>query len=156
MRLTTLALVVAVSAGTVAPLAAQEAAAPANPRFLLVGSFICPLSAVGSIAQTYEATMKPIEEELVAEGVIAAAGLYFHAFSDEWNVHHFRVGYDPGDLIAAAATATQRLIARHPDQEDDLSGFGGCTAHKDNIYGIGPGTGMPDLFSGTNGGNAPR
>ncbi|MEQ9569449.1 MAG: hypothetical protein RLN75_04610 [Longimicrobiales bacterium] len=154
MRLTPWALVAAVAAGAFAPVSAQEA--PESPRFLLVASFICPLSAVAEIAQTYEATMKPVEEELVAEGVLAAAGLYFHAFSDEWNVHHFRAGYDPGDLITAAGTANQRLLERHPDLRDDMSGFAACSAHKDNIYGVGPGTGRPDMFPATNGGNPPQ
>lgn len=153
MRFPTLALTAALTTGLVAPLAAQETPAPEGPRFLLVASFVCPLNSVAEIARTYEATMKPVEEELVAEGVIASAGLYFHAYSDEWNVHHFRIGYDPGDLLEAAGTANQRMLARNPELRDDMAGLGACTAHKDNIYGFGPGTGRPDLFTETNGGN---
>lgn len=153
MRFITLALAAALNAGTFLPVAAQEEAAPAPPSFILVASFVCPLSAVADIGRNYEAFMKPVEEEMVAEGVLASAGLYFHAFADEWNVHHFRLGYDPGALIEAAGTANQRMLERNPELRGEMGGFGVCTAHKDNIYGFGPGTGRPDIFTETAGGN---
>jgi hypothetical protein len=152
MRTTTLALTAVLTTGLASPMTAQEEA-PAPPQVLIVASFVCPMTTVADIARDYETYTKPVEQELVAEGALASAGLYFHAFADEWNVNHYRLGYDIGDMLDAMQTVNQRVVERNPEREGGAGPFAACTAHKDNIYGFGPGTGRPDVFTEENGGN---
>jgi hypothetical protein len=154
MRTATLVLAVTVSTGLVLPLTAQETEAPGPPQFLMVASYVCPMGAIADIARSYETYTKPVEQEMVAEGgVLASAGLYFHFWSDEWNVNYFRLGYDAGDMLAAAQTVNQRVLERNPELRGEPGPFAACTAHKDNIYGFGPGTGRPDVFTQGSEGN---
>ncbi len=115
-----------------------------EPTILSISSYQCPNSAIGAISAGYDSLTRPVEEELVAEGKIASAGLFFHAWADEWNVNYFRTGYDIGGLIDAIAEVGARVTAANPDLADGPGLFGACTAHKDNIYFLGPRTGDDD------------
>ena len=108
---------------------------------LSISSYQCPQSDIGTIAASYDSITRPVEEELVAEGKMASAGLFFHIWADEWNVNYYRTGYDIGDLIDAIAEVGTRVAAAHPDLANAPGLFATCTAHKDNIYGFGPRTG---------------
>lgn len=147
MRTAALALVAALTAGIALPLAAQETDGPGAPTVLMVSSYVCPMNAIADIARNYETYTKPIELELVEEGVFGGAGLYFHNWSDEWNVNYYRLGYDIGDMLDGIQTVNQRVVQRHPELADDPGPFAACSAHKDNIYGFGPATGRPDMFT---------
>lgn len=153
MRTTPLALVAALTAGLALPLAAQEADDPGPPQFLMVSSYVCPMNIIGDIGRDYEAYTKPVEQELIAEGVFGGAGLYFHVWADEWNVNYYRLGYDLGDMLEGVQTVNQRVTERNPELADEPGLFAACTAHKDNIYGFGPGAGRPDMFTEPGGGN---
>ena len=154
MKITPLALAAALATLVGSPLAAQEADEPEAPQVLIVASWICPQTAIADIARNYETYTKPIEEELVAEGGgLAGAGLYFHTWADEWNVNYYRLGYDIGDMLDAMQTVGQRVVERNPELQDEPGPFAACTEHKDGIYGFGPGTGRPDMFTEDGGGN---
>ena len=75
---------------------------------------------------------------------MASAGLFFHAWADEWNVNYYRTGYDIGGLIDAIAEVGARVQEAHPELADGPGPFAVCTAHKDNIYFLGPRTGDDD------------
>ena len=111
---------------------------------LSISSYQCPNSAIADISARYDSITRPVEEELVAEGMMASAGLFFHAWADEWNVNYYRTGYDIGGLIAAVAEVGTRIAAANPDAADAPGLFAVCTAHKDNIYFFGPRTGDDD------------
>ncbi len=121
-----------------------------EPTILSISSYQCPNSAIGAISAGYDSITRPVEEELVAEGKMASAGLFFHAWADEWNVNYFRTGYDIGGLIDAIAEVGTRVTAANPDLADGPGLFAACTAHKDNIYFIGPSTGDDDDDDGGN------
>lgn len=147
------ALASLLAAPLAAPLAAQEAGAPEAPQFLMVSSYVCPMDAIADIGRHYEQYTKPVELELIEEGVFGGAGLYFHVWADEWNVNYYRLGHDIGDMLTGVQTVNQRVMERNPDLQGELGPFAACTQHKDNIYGFGPGTGRPDVFTNDGGGN---
>jgi hypothetical protein len=117
--------------------AAQEGEEQEPPRGLFISSWICPQSVVGDIAQAYDSITRPIEEELVAEGKMVGAGLYFHNWADEWNVNYYRLGQDRTSLFEAIEEVGRRTQERHPDASNP---FESCSAHKDGIYFWGPRT----------------
>lgn len=110
------------------------------PQVLSISSWQCPQSAIGDIAEDYDMNTRPIEDELVSEGLMISAGLYFHAWADEWNVNYYRIAPSMEGLFSAIAEVGRRFGERHPDLVDE-SPFDVCTAHKDNIYFVGPSTG---------------
>ena len=111
---------------------------------LTISSYQCPQSAIAGISAGYDSINRPIEEELVAEGKMASAGLFLHAWADEWNVNYYRIGYDIGGLIDAIAEVGARVAEAHPELADGPGPFAACTAHKDGIYFLGPRTGGDD------------
>lgn len=153
MKTTTAALAAALTFSMAAPLSGQDTEAPQFPQTLIVASFICPMASIGDIAEAYEAQFKPVDDELVAEGALAGAGLYFHAWGDEWNVHYYRLGNELTEMMEAIQAGGQRVFAQNPEWQETAGPFGICTAHKDNIYVFGPGTGRPGMFSPAGGGN---
>ena len=120
-----------------APLAAQDDDGP--PNVLSISSYVCPQSAMGDIADAYDTDTRPIEDELVAEGMLLNAGLYFHAWADEYNVNYYRIAPDIPTLLEAIAEVGNRFAERNPDA-DGPGPFAVCTAHKDGIYFMGPST----------------
>ncbi len=117
---------------------------------LTISSYKCPNSAIAGISEGYDTNTRPIEEEMVAEGKMASAGLFFHAWADDWNVNYYRSGYGIGSLIEAVAEVGARVAEAHPELADMPGPFAACTAHKDNIYFFGPRTGDDDDDDGGN------
>ena len=123
------------------PLAAQGDDDDDGPSGVLsISSYVCPQSAIGDIADNYDANTRPIEDQLVTEGKLMSAGLFFHAWADEYNVNYYRVAEDIPTLLAAIAEVGQRVAAQSPDLADGPGPFAQCSAHKDNIYFMGPST----------------
>ncbi len=127
-----------------AAVAQEEEEEGREATIISISSYICPTGAIGDISAAYDSINRPVEEELVAEGMMASAGLFFHAWADEWNVNYYRIGYDIGGLIAATAEVGARIAAANPDAANGPGPFAVCTAHKDNIYFLGPSTGDDD------------
>lgn len=137
------AVAVAVSLAALAASTPLEAQEEAPPTILAVSQWICPNAAVGEIEEGYERYTLPIERELVAEGKLLSAGMFFHAWADEWNVGYYRVAPGMSGLMEAVAEANSRLEERHPELAGGSGPFAACSAHKDNIYFMGPSTGEP-------------
>lgn len=114
-----------------------------QPQILTVSQWICPNSAIQEISDSYEEFTLPVERELVDEGQLVSAGMFFHAWADEWNVGYFRVGFGIGGLMDAMAEVTRRVNERNPELADQPGPFAACSAHKDNIYFMGPNTNAP-------------
>lgn len=140
----TIAVALAMLAFGALPATAQQDADDAPPPVLSISSWVCPQGAIGDIAEDYDTNTRPIEDELVAEGLMISAGLYFHAWADEYNVNYYRVAPDLESLFAAIQEVGTRFAARNPDQEPGPGPFAVCAQHKDNIYFMGPSTNDPD------------
>jgi len=133
-----------------ATLMAQDDGEERRGTILSVSAYQCPNSAIAGIAAAYDSITRPVEEQLVAEGKMASAGLFFHIWADEWNVNYYRTGYDIGELIDAIAEVGTRVTAANPDLANQPGLFAECGIHKDNIYAFGPRTGDDDDDDGGN------
>ena len=131
LRYLTLALFFVLAPG----LSAQDSL----PRGMTVSQYQCPQSAISDISRQYDSITRPVEDELVAEGLMVGAGLFFHQWGDEWNVNYYRLGQDQQSIMDAIAEVGRRVQARYPDAQGPGL-FAECTAHKDNIYFWGPRT----------------
>ena len=136
-----LVALVTLAAGLALPATAMAQEENRRATILTISSWQCPQSDIESIAANYDSITRPIEDELVAEGKMESAGMFFHIWADEWNVNYFRTGYDLNSLLDMIAEVGTRVAAAHPELNDAPDPFGACTAHKDGIYGFGPRTG---------------
>lgn len=119
---------------------AQEQGQEEPPRGLFVSQWQCPQNQIQWIAQMYDSLSKPIEQELVNEGMLYGAGMFFHDWADEWNVNWYRTGQDRSAVFEAIAEVGRRVDERHPEAPNM---FESCRAHRDNIYWWGPRTSPP-------------
>ena len=110
------------------------------PRAMFISQWICPQDAIQEISQSYDSITNPVEQELVNEGLMYGAGMFFHSWGDEWNVNWYRIGQDNAAVFSALQEVGRRVNERH---EDPPNLFAECTAHKDNIYFWGPRTAPP-------------
>ncbi|MDH3456666.1 MAG: hypothetical protein OER90_07455 [Gemmatimonadota bacterium] len=134
-RLMLLAIAVAVLLPTQALAQDDELA-----RGMFFSHWQCPPALVGDIAAAYDSLIRPIEQELVNEGLMYGAGMFFHQWGDEYNVNWYRLGQDRDQVFDAIDEIGRRMEQRHPDAPNQ---FEECTAHKDNIYWWGPRTSPP-------------
>lgn len=125
-------------------MAQEEEDEDRQSTILTISSYQCPQSEIAGISAAYDSITRPVEEELVAEGKMESAGMFFHAWADEWTVNYYRTGYDIGGLIDAIAEVGARVTEANPELADGPGLFAACTAHKDNIYFFGPRTGDGD------------
>ncbi|HUG36622.1 MAG TPA: hypothetical protein VML54_06700 [Candidatus Limnocylindrales bacterium] len=135
-----LALPLALLLSAPAALSAQ-AQQEAPPPVLSISSYVCPQSTLAEIRENYEKYTIPVEREMVQEGQLLGAGIYFHAWSDEWNFNYYRVASGIDALMAAVAEVGRRVNEANPELANQPGPFAACTAHKDNIYFMGPTTG---------------
>ena len=138
MRRTPLA---ALALGMLLPLAAQAQEEEQQlPRGLFISQWICPQASMQGIGQNYDSLTVPIEQELVNEGLLDGAGMFFHSWGDEWNVVDYFVVDGLDGFFANFAEFTRRINEANPtDGQDELPAFNElCTEHKDSIYRIIP------------------
>lgn len=133
--------------------AAQEAAQERTPAqevqddqslTLVVSQWKCDWRHVGDIVDGVQEVMVPTWDGLVEDGHLISAGLFIHEWGDEWNVNMFRLAPDKETFFRAYEEEGPRA-----GQLADELGLEGpapiqehCTEHKDNIYILGPRTGM--------------
>lgn len=139
MRILTPLVLAAALSFVALPAAAQEEDTP-SATVLMISYYQCPQDAIAEIAESYDTYTRPVEEEMVEDGVFTGAGLFFHWWADEWNVNYFRTGYDIADMLDAIDEVNATVVERNPELEDEPGPFAQCTAHKDGIYQFGPGT----------------
>jgi hypothetical protein len=103
----------------------------------VVSSFKCDYNAIGDIDDNWNNEGQPIAQELVDEGMIMAAGVYYHQWGDDYNVHFWTVAEDAAAAIAASDEANSRAEERYPD---GFNIFDHCMEHKDAFYTLGKST----------------
>lgn len=110
-----------------------SAATGGNPTLVMTFSQ-CVTSRLGDVMAEYESVVIPVYQALVDEGRVRSAGSFAHAWADEWNVGFFVVAEDVPTFLEAWREANSRMGPRPVAGE-------ACSAHKDNIYTLGPRTG---------------
>jgi hypothetical protein len=138
-RFTLTALVLAL----LAPVAMQAQEEPMEPGTLIVSYWKCEWDAIGTLVQRYDSLSNPINQELVNEGILFAAGMATHDWADEWNVLYWSVAADKTAAFAAFDEFGRRYNERNPEPPSDPTFLEICEEHKDAIYTYGPHTDPP-------------
>lgn len=120
---------------------AQEAEEePQEPSTLVVAQWKCNWTHVETLVERYDSLTVPINQELVNEGMLVAAGMLTHDWGDEWNVSFWWLADDKPTFFAAWEEGNRRFNERHPNPPEDPRFTEACTEHKDTIYNYGPHT----------------
>ncbi len=114
-----------------------------EPGTLVVAQWKCDWNHVETLVQRYDSLSVPINQELVNEGMLAAAGMLTHDWGDEWNVSFWWLAADKEAFFKAWAEGGRRFNERHPNPPQDPTFTEACAEHKDTIYNYGPHTTPP-------------
>ena len=118
---------------------AQEAQEESEePGTLVVSWWKCDWANVQTLVQRYDSLTVPINQEMVNEGMMAAAGMGTHDWADEWNVMYWWLTADKAAFFTAQAEGNRRFNERHPNPPQDPSFLEVCGEHKAAIYNYGP------------------
>lgn len=121
------------------PLAAVAQDAEDEPQMLQITAWQCPMG--GGLYDKVDAWWNeknlPISQQMVDEGKIQSAGIFYHAWADEWNVQTYVIAKDIPTILAAVEEMNERGTAMYPDDEG-LSQW--CTTHRDGFYQFGKST----------------
>lgn len=126
-----------------APVASQAQEEPMEPGTLVVSYWKCEWDGIGTLVQRYDSLSNPINQELVNEGMLYAAGMATHDWADEWNVLYWWITTNKAAFFEARAETNRRFNERNPDPPSDPAFLEICEEHKDGIYNYGPHTVPP-------------
>ena len=112
------------------------------PPTLVVSQWQCDTQEIGNIVESMEQVLIPVWEDMRQEGLLQGAGIFVHEWGDEWNVGMYRIAPDKETFFRAYEEEGQRV----QDQLGELNIAADtpgplqehCTAHRDNIYLLGP------------------
>lgn len=121
------------------PLAAAAQEADDAPPMLQISAWKCPMGGgmYDKVDEWWNTRSLPIAQQLVDEGKIQSAGIFYHAWADEWNVQTYIVGEDIPSILAANEEMNERGERMFPGDEG-LAQW--CTTHRDAFYQFGKST----------------
>lgn len=121
------------------PLAAAAQEADEDPPMLQISAWMCPMGGdmYDKVDEWWNTRSLPLAQELVDEGKIESAGIFYHAWADEWNVQTYVIGKDIPSILAAVEEMNERGSDRYPD---DAGLAQWCTTHRDSFFQFGKGT----------------
>lgn len=116
-----------------------------NPT-LVVSQWKCDWREVENIVDSMEEVLVPVWDRMVDEGTLVSAGVFVHEWGDEWNVNMYRIAPDREAFFRAyeeEGPAVEEQLGELNIAADTPSPLQEhCTEHRDNIYVLGPRTGM--------------
>lgn len=116
---------------------------------VVVSYWKCDYSHMGTLIQRYDSLSLPINQELVNEGMLRAAGMLTHDWADEWNVLYWWEADDKASFFEASQEGNRRFNERHPDPPTDPTFLEACWEHRDGIYDKGPRSAMSEQVPDT-------
>jgi len=115
-----------------AVVAQEEMSEETSPPMLMISSWKCDFGSVGAIDEDWEAGGMASAQTAIADGHWVSAGVFYHDWSDEWNVHFWAVGEDEAHLIDGQYASNDAYEAAAG--EDGLDLWEHCSEHKDGFY----------------------
>jgi hypothetical protein len=101
----------------------------------------CDFNKMGDVWAMADSMMKPVWDELVAEGYFGQFGMVFHEWAGKENVIMYRAAQNKKAFLDGHDEFIRRMEERYGEQEGPtLADM--CPQHRDGIYWIGPRT-MP-------------
>jgi hypothetical protein len=93
---------------------------------------------MGDVAAMADSLMKPVWEEMVADGHFGQIGMLFHEWAGLENVIWYRTAQNKKAFFDAMGELSRRMQARYGDSDNGPSLADMCPRHRDGIYWIGP------------------
>ena len=112
---------------------AQEDMAEEAPPMLMISSWKCDFGDVGAIGADWEAGGVAAANAAIAAGHWASAGVFFHDWSDEWNVNFWAVGENETHLIEGQDVSNAAYEAA-AGEDGGLDLWKHCSEHTDGFY----------------------
>ncbi len=113
---------------------------------LVVSQWKCDWREMGSLVESAEEVMVPVWDQMVADGTLLSAGIFVHEWGDEWNFNMYRIAPDREAFFRAYEAEGEAVggqleeLGISADEPGPIQEH--CTEHRDNIYVLGPRTGL--------------
>jgi hypothetical protein len=108
-----------------------------GPPMLMISSWMCDFGRMDEIREEWESQGVNAAQRAVDSGAWMSAGVFYHSWSDEWNVNYWAVGSDIASLIEGQETNNAAYQELNPDGG---SPWELCSEHKDGFYRLAMGT----------------
>ena len=115
-----------------AAVAAQED--EGTPPMLMISSWKCDWSKMSSVGEDWDTRGMNAAQAAVDNSGWYAAGVFYHSWSDEWNVHYWATGEDIPALLEGQDASNEVYDEMYPDAP---SLWDWCSEHKDGFYQLG-------------------
>lgn len=122
-----------------AVVAQEEMSEETSPPMLMISSWKCDSGSVGAINEDWEAGGMASAQTAITDGQWVSAGVFYHDWSDEWNVHFWAVGEDEAHLIDGQYASNDAYEAA-TGEDGGLNLWDHCSEHKDGFYQLAQGT----------------
>jgi hypothetical protein len=104
---------------------------------LVISSYKCDWSKMSDIGEEWDNYGLNAAQSAVDNGPWNAAGVYYHAWGDEWNVNYWAIAEDIPALLEGQAMSNSAYSEMYPDAPDVGAS---CAPHRDNFYQLGAST----------------
>lgn len=113
-----------------------------TPPMLMISSWRCDFGEMDTLAEDWSTRGVNAARRAADDGSWMSAGVFYHAWADEWNVNYWAVGESIPELIAGQEACNEAFDEMYPDAPDlwDM-----CSEHKDGFYQFGTGAESEDI-----------
>lgn len=111
--------------------AQEEPADEGTPPMLMISSWKCNWSDMEAIGDDWSESGIKAARSAIDNGLWGQAGVFYHAWADEWNVHYWATGKDIPALIEGQEASN---AAYEEMYGEGLSLWDHCSEHKDSFY----------------------
>jgi len=116
---------------------AQEEDGDETPPMLVISSWKCDFGNMGDIGEDWDMRAINAAQSAVDSSPWMSAGVFYHAWADEWNVNYWAVAEDIPALLEGQEANNAAYEEMYPDGLDQWEV---CSEHKDNFYQLGEST----------------
>lgn len=120
---------------------AQEEEGEETPPMLMISSWKCDFGNMGDIGEDWDMRSINAAQSAVDSSPWMSAGVFYHAWADEWNVNYWAVAEDIPALLEGQEASNAAYDEMYPD---GLNLWDVCSEHKDGFYQLGEGADSED------------
>jgi hypothetical protein len=130
-------LALALAAAFIWPGAAVAQEDDGPPPMLMISSWKCDFGNMDEVGEDWDMRGLNAAQSAVDNSSWNAAGVFYHAWADEWNVNYWAVAEDIPALLEGQSANNSAYDDMYPDTPDQ---WDWCGEHKDSFYQLGQST----------------
>lgn len=135
------AIALALAAAFIWPGVVSAQEEEAGPPMLMISSWKCNWADMGTVGEEWDLRGKNAAQSAVDNSTWLGAGVFYHSWADEWNVHYWATAEDIPALLEGQDAMNAAYDEMYPDAP---SMWDYCSEHKDGFYQLGRTAGMDD------------